>query len=386
MQQFNFSPLIPIALLCVLQACGSNSKTTEPGLSEANRIAAITTLNQAIKPALDATTTTSTDIDWVAGVLPWDRFTLPVFSPNGLHAAVQLGSTPSMRCLSGSDNSKVESTTIELHILDPMRGRRISPLYIGREGLILSRAADNRAVLVESPNGDQGRWIGRIDWATGSLTWLVDDEYINAFPTLNGVGDLAWSRRMNTENRFHLVLKTIRGQRIIDDEESDWILPKFLGNDRLRVFRILDGELHLVELDLRARDPLLTAISLPIVEKGATRALAWQIATTNQTPFWHETHAFYHPILHRMVIWQPSKSVEMIPLVAGSIAAAPAIDNTWLVATENRIVRQKAGDDDGIHIRNNLAIPVTTTSNQWTHLLLIPEGNRLQIRAINLDN
>ena len=41
----------------------------------------------------------------------------------------------------------------------------------------------------------------------------------------------------------------------------------------------------------------------------------------------------------------------MVALIAGSIAAAPANDNTWLVATEDRIIRQKTGDDDGIHIR-----------------------------------
>lgn len=380
----NFLYLVP--LICALQSCSSTSKTTKPVTSETDRIEAITTLNQAIQPALDATTTTSTEIDWVAGVLPWDRFTLPIISPNGLHAAVQLGKTPSMQSLSGSDNSPVESTTIELHILDPIQGRRISPYHIGIEGLILSRTADDSVILVESPNGDHGRSIGQIDWATGSVSWVVADEHINAFPTLNGAGDLAWSRRSLSEDRFHLVIKTLRGERMIDDGESDWLLPKFLGNDRLRVFRLLNGELHLVELDLRARDPLLTAISLPIVEKGATRELVWQIATTNQTSFWHVTHAFYHPILHRMVIWQPNNNIEMIALVAGSIAAAPAIDNTWLVATDDRVIRQKAGDDDGVHLRNSLAIPIATTSKQWTHLLLVPEGNRLQVRAINLDN
>ena len=256
--------LVSLFLICSLQACGSKSKTAGPIRNEANRIAAINTLNQAIKPALDATTTTSTDIDWSAGVLPWDRFTLPIISPNGLHAAVQLGETPSRRCLCGNDNSPIDSTTIELHILDPKQGRRISPLHIGREGLILSRVADDRVVLVEYPTGDQGRWIGQIDWATGNLSWLVTDEYINAFPTMNANSEIAWSRKSLTEDRFQLVLKTIRGQRIIDDGKSDWILPKFLGNDRLRVFKLQNGELLLVELDLRSRDPLLTAISLPI--------------------------------------------------------------------------------------------------------------------------
>ncbi len=377
---------LSVGLLGAMQACGSTTKTAMPQANEEDRIAALQVLNQTIKPTANSTTTTSTDIDWIAGVLPWDRFTLPVISPNGLHAAVQLGTPPKISSLCGNDDSVIDSTTIELHILDPIEGRRISPLHIGREGLILSPAADDHGVLVEVPMGDGTRSIGKIEWATGSLNWLVDDEYVNAFPTINSNHDLAWSRRVANENRFYLVLQTLRGQRIIDDAVSDWILPRFLGNDRLRVFKINNGTLSLVELDLRARDPLLTSITLPIVDEGATRKLAWQISSTTQTHYWHRTHAFYHPILHRMVLWEPNLSEELIALVPGSISATPASDDTWLVATDHRILRQRVGDDEGIYLRNKLAIPMATTSDQWTHFLLIPQGNRLQVHAINLDD
>lgn len=366
----------------LLQSCANISK---PAVSEADKLSAFRTLSEAIKPASNASITTSTEIDWSAGILPWDRYTLPVFSPDGLHAAVQLGKPPSIHCLSGNTNTPIDTTTIELHIIDPINGRRFSPLHIGRSGLLLSRTSTNRSVLVEAMMGESGRWIGQIDWATGNLTWIVSDEYINAFPSMNTKEELAWSRKNTTEDRFYIVVKTPSGTRIIDDNKSDWLLPVFLGNDRLRVFRIIDGKLHLVELDLRARDPLLTAISLPIVEEGGTRELAWQIATTNQSSSWHETHAFYHPVLHRMVTWHPNQDLELITLIVGSVAAAPVSDGTWLVATDDRIVRQHVGDDDGIHVRERFAIPIATTSNKWTHLMLLPEGNRLQVRAINLD-
>ena len=65
--------------------------------------------------------------------------------------------------------------------------------------------------------------------------------------------------------------------------------------------------------------------------------------------------------------------------------AAPVSDATWLVTTANRVLRQNPSVDDGIHIRNRLAIPFATTSAKWTHFLLIPDGNRLKIRAINLS-
>jgi hypothetical protein len=180
-------------------------------------------------------------------------------------------------------------------------------------------------------------------------------------------------------------VKTLSGTRIIDDGKSDWLLPFFVGTDRLRVYRIYEKQLALVELDLRTRDPLLTAMSLAIVESGATRQLAWQIATTNPSFANNDRHTFYHPILNRMVVWQPSSAISTASLAPGSVAAAPVSDGTWLVATGNRVLRQSLGDEDGIHLRNQMAIPITTTSKQWTHMLLIPRGNRLEIRAMNLS-
>jgi len=385
MQRFCYNCVIAFCLISVLQACGGTPKGTKPKISDEDRLVALNTLKQTIMPTLNATTTTSTEIDWSAGHLPWDRYTLPVISPNGLHAAVQLGTPPSVLTLCGIENEPTDSTTIELHILDPVQGRRISPLYIGREGLLLTRAVSDTFVLVESPNGENGRWIGQIDFATGIITWLISDENINAFPTINQLGELAWSRKSLQDDRFYLVINTTYGERIIDDGESDWLMPAFLGNDKLRVYTISEGKLYLQELDIRARDPLLTAITLPIIGAGATRELAWQIATTNTTASWHDTHAFYHPTKQRMVVWQPNEAIEMASLMYGSVAAAPVQDGSWLVAMDNRIIRQEIESDDGIHIRNRLAIPVATTSKQWTHLMLIPEGNRLEVRAINID-
>ena len=375
-------PLLIGSVVLVLQACESGSKTSKPEASIEKKLAAIKTLQNTITPA-NATVSTSTEIDWHAGVLPWDRFSLPVFSPDGLHAAVQLGKSPAIQTLCGNNNKAVKTTTLEMHLLDPLEGKQYSPLHIGRQGLILSRSANSSFFLVESPNGDHGRWIGKVDWATGNINWVASDELCNAFPTINAFDDISWSRKALDEDRFYLVVKNSRGQRIVDDGKSDWLMPMFLGFDRLRAFRILDGSL---ELDLNARDPLLTALTLPILSKGATRELVWQIATTNQTASWHESQAFYHPLKQRMVVWQPHSAIETVALLQNSVAATPVSDGSWLVATDDRIVRQILGDRDGVHIRNRLAIPVATTSNQWTHYMLIPEGNRLQIQAINLDD
>jgi hypothetical protein len=86
-----------------------------------------------------------------------------------------------------------------------------------------------------------------------------------------------------------------------------------------------------------------------------------------------------------MIVWQPGEVIETATLLPNSVAATPVSDGSWLVATDKRIVRQQLGSDSGIHIRNRLAIPIVTTSQQWTHYMLIPQGARLEVRAINLD-
>ena len=369
----------------MLQACESSQNTNRHVPLNAEQRAALRTLRSTIKPATNAVVMSSSDIDWSVGVLPWDRFTLPIISPDGTHAAVQLGPSVPLTVLAGTDQVNLNHTVIELHHLDPVQGKRQPPIAVDQKGLILGRNSNNVALLVEAPRGQSGRWIGRVDWATGKLRWLVSDKSTNAFPTLNGRGDLAWSRRLQDATRFQLVVKTGRKERVIDDGESDWLLPTFSGNDSLHVYRLLDGALSLVHLDLNARDPLLTATFLPLMEVGATREQTWQIATTNPTNPYGKL-AFYHPIHHRMTVRQPGEILETVYLVRGSLAAAPVVDGSWIVAMSDKVIRQQLGTDDGIHLRDQLAIPIATTSDQWTHLMLVPDGNRLQVRAINLSD
>ncbi len=365
--------------LLTLQVFGCN------GTQQKATQSAIQTLHETIDPASSATISSSTEVDWKVGFLPWDRLTLPVISSNGLNAAVQLGPTPSIDTLLANTNDPVDSTSIEMHSLDPVHGMRTPPSTIEQTGLLLSRFANDHVFFVESPRGEKGRWIGEISWSTGALTWLVDDDSINAFPTSNVRGDLAWSRQRHNENRFHLVIQTAHNHRSIDDGESDWVFPLFLGKDRLRVFRINNGKLSLVELDLGTTDPLLTAMSLPLLGTGGSRAVAMQIATTNLRAVWQTTYAFYHPQFQRMTIWEPDALPALRYLARKSVAAAPVGDGSWIVATDKRVLRQSVDEHDGIHVRNQLAIPVATTSTLWTHLLLEPRGNRLHVHAVNLN-
>jgi hypothetical protein len=369
-----------------LNSCATSNTTTKPNVSKQDKLDVIQSLNETISVVPSATVTTSDDIDWHVGVLPWDRFTLPSISPNGLHAAVQLGTHPSIDFLCGHSNTSVDSTTIELHQLDPMRGKTTTPIVLEHSDLILCGSASNHSFLVEAPMGKNSRWIGTVDWSTGIISWIVSDNNLNAFPAMNIYGDIAWSQQPPKSKRFYLILMKNGKKQIIDDGISDWIAPTYVDSDRIRVYRLNKGKLDLVEIDLNAREPLLTTISLTIMESGASRATAWQIASTNPTMIGTNGHAFYHPLEERMVIWQPESFTETTSLTPYSIAAVPVSDESWLVATDNRTLRQKVGDKDGIQLRNKLCIPIETTSKQWTHLMLIPDRNRLQVRAINLSN
>ncbi|MBC8202544.1 MAG: hypothetical protein H8E91_01830 [Planctomycetes bacterium] len=373
-----------ISLVCALSACSSTQNKNSTHVTEATKQEALQSLRASIKPATDAVVMSSNDIDWPIGSLPWDRFTLPVISPDGTNAAVQLGPSVPTQVLTGTDASNLSHTVIELHRIDPANGNAMQPIVVKQRGLLLGRNANNERLLVEAPRGNAGRWVGEIDWDTGKLRWLVSDDSINAFPTLNRYGDIAWSRQLESEERFHIVVKTATGQRVIDDGKSDWLMPSFAVNDRLNVYRLKNGSLSLVNLDLHARDPLLTASSLLLIESGATREQAWQIATTNPANP-KGLLVFYHPLHQRMTVWQPGKPLETVYLARDSVAAAPVADGSWLVATSDRMIRQELGADEGIHLRNKLAVPVATTSTKWTHLMLVPDGNRLQVRAVNVE-
>ena len=85
-----------------------------------------------------------------------------------------------------------------------------------------------------------------------------------------------------------------------------------------------------------------------------------------------------------MATWDPDREESAVLFKTGSIAAVPVQDGSWIVALSDRVLRQTEGEHDGIHLRNQSAIPVATSSRQWTHFMLIPDGTRLLVRAMSL--
>jgi len=369
--------------IAFLIGCSGIQKNTEISAPTAKE-EAIQFLNDSVKPLPNATLSSSNEIDWPVGSIPWNRYTLPTIAPNGFYATVQMSKTPALDVLTGRTNELQKNSIVSICPLDPEGGANLRPIQVEEEGVLLTTAANDGGVLVEKPLGEQGRWIGIADYATGQVEWLIADEYLNMSPAISLSGNMAWSRRSLDDDRFHLVVHSARGQFVIDDGESDWLFPLFIGEDKLRTFQLKKGELSLVELDINSSHPLLTKLSIPIMHQDATRQHVIQIATTNPRVTGQLGHSFYSPIQRRMATWDPDREESAVLFKTGSIAAVPVQDGSWIVALSDRVLRQIEGEHDGIHLRNQSAIPVATSSRQWTHFMLIPDGTRLLVRAMSL--
>lgn len=172
--------------------------TAAPGnASQSSRIAA------AIKPI---------------GAVPYDGLTLPLVTPDGRWIVTQIGSIPSWEAVLAEPGAvPVPANAIAaFEIVDgalrritwpdaPPNGGGTAPGDTA--GLLLGRAAGDGWVLVERPNPDRSRWIGKFDLASGSTQWLVQGSDVNAQGLLLRNGTLIYTRRAVTQAASELVLR-----------------------------------------------------------------------------------------------------------------------------------------------------------------------------------
>lgn len=159
-------------------------------------------------PAVAVTSSAAVRVTFFpAGSVPYDGATLPLVSPDGKYLAVQSGEAPSWPTLLAEPASEpVNRTTITVFDVSgpaptPVEGPDPVP-----GGLMLGRAADGAGFLVESPQRDGSRWIGRVAWGTGKLQWLVKDGNCNAHGVLTSDGSLVFTRRAPGAPESDLVL------------------------------------------------------------------------------------------------------------------------------------------------------------------------------------
>ena len=89
-----------------------------------------------------------------------------------------------------------------------------------------------------------------------------------------------------------------------------------------------------------------------------------------------------------MTVWDPSGAIKTAYylLTKQFGCCSNTSDGSWIVSLW--AIESFAKNPERLTasiIRNRLAIPFATTSEQWTHYMLIPDGTRMQVRAINTE-
>ncbi len=174
------------------------------------------------------------------GSVPYDGQVLPLFSPDGRFLATQTGQAPSWPTLLAEPAATVPAgTRILAFQLGAKAGEVTAVIWpqVLAPGLMLGRSADNQGFLVEAPQAGGARWIGRIAWVTGQLTWLVQDANVNAHATLGPRGELAYARRAAGAERTVLVYRAVGrngrgGELTLASDAESYDFPVFSDSPR----------------------------------------------------------------------------------------------------------------------------------------------------------
>lgn len=342
---------IGLALVCcVLGACasgggepeqsyGAEARSGAERLSTGDRRSQAIDLSGPVATPAHATATVESRVRVAVepiGDIPFDAQVLPIISPDGRFAATCTGEPPSWPTLLSQVGQHAPRSTLHLFDLTASPVREIVPPTPLPNGLVLGRDADGAGVLVESPRPDGSRWIGRVNWATGALTWLVRDDRVNAHAVFTPDGGLAWSRRDADGTASSIVVRTGGGAEteIAPPREASTNalgFPTFgPSGDVLFFFRFADRLLELQAVSLRDGKPG-TVVARRVVARSSRGALAYQAVAPVQNRFgagvgsWEGVRGLVYlsPTSGRMVLYDID-SGSVTPLAPGSIGAAPA--------------------------------------------------------------
>ena len=324
---------------------------------------------------------------WTIGSIPWNSTILPVLSPDARWIATSTGRTPST-----ASQLALPGSTIEIWEVLPTRTglRRTVTLT---EPLILSDSADDEGFLVESPRQNGSRWIGKVDWRTGDLTWLVRGDLVNAMPSVGPRGRLSWCVRAQSESAFSLAVRFPSGEEFaLDADDGEWLLPLWSARStRLSAWRLShDGVLRLVSLNGESPDTLAQNAKQVLIMNGANR---WDAvhATANRTAVQGlqappvEEVVFYHPIDQRVTVWMPTgiNSDRVVPLASGSIDAVHDTQGNFLLTMPAGLHWQDLSDLRRIVRIDHIPVFARpTTDPMRPYILLDPGSEAVHLRGM----
>lgn len=389
-----------VGAICIVLVSGCAASQSGPRPSDGSVAAA-----KPNSDALNKVAGISQTVQVVAGVLPlgtvpYDNMTLPLASPDGRYLATQTGAPPTWQAVLAERGAGVSSATrIEIYALDVREGieakdRQPPALVIGvDESALLGRSCDQGGFLIESPRDDGSRWIGKVGWQSGAVTWLVKDQSVNAFATMGPEGRLAWSRRGIEGEYFDLVVRNGSSEWVAPAAAEQWLMPTWSGQgDGLFVLSLGSGDLNAnfalaSDLDMfrqsRQRLPLATECNVHIAFQALTGqggAIDLETATRDQL-------VFFHPAGKRMALWRPlaEPGRKFAFLYSRSVAGLVDEEEFALTATNNGLLRQSLSKpNEFIQLVAGTQIPRATKSQDWPFLLLQPGENSVGVMAMRL--
>ncbi len=336
---------------------------------------------------------------WHLGDLPGVNAVLPMLSPDGTRIAIATGVVPSMTTrLALPDAPMPNGAGVTIWEILPGRGGLREQISLPA-GLLLTDSGDESGFLVERPNTDGSRWIGKVDWYTGDIEWLVAGDTVAAFPALGRDGRLAWCERAVDDTMFNLVVRlTTDGhehrETVIPHGDGDWLFPTWSNrSNRLSAFMLTPAQLSLFSMDASTPAALQDSVrSIPVMA-GARRADAMLAAMgrhhvmgTGHSPL--EEVFFYDPRQQRMMLWLPTglNWDQPMQLADQSVAAVHDDRGGFLLTMPDGLYWQDRNDK-----RKLLRIDLTPwiarpTSDPMRPFILMDVGNeRVTLQAMRPD-
>ena len=349
----------------------------------------------ANKPAGETRTTRIKTQVLPLGFIPYDNMTLPLVSPDGRYLATQTGVAPNWDTILARPEADVPyATRIEIYEVGKRWGDNPNLKHALDVPVLLGRACDSDGFLVEAPREDGSRWIGRVNWQTGELRWLINDNAVNAFAILGPAGRIAWSRRAVEDEHFDLVIRRDSLQFTIESTGNDWLMPTWSGrDDGLFVLSLSKGFLDLsyaVASTPRAFEQSIQKIVLKrssASHREAYQTLANHVTVAVGSVPAHDEVTFFNPPYARTVIWRPLSggAMPMTILCANSYAAVATGDGHALTATEEALFLQNLTDlKDTAELMAGVLVPRLTPLGDWPFLLLETEEGRVALTALRL--
>ncbi len=317
------------------------------------------------------------------GKVAYDGQVLPIVSPDGRYLAVQTGAAPTWGALLAEDDSLLPLTT-RIAVYELAEGG-LTPLSAAPAGVLLGRTATSEHLLVEQSNLDGSRWIGRLNWRSGEIEWVTQDERVNAFA--HGIGErLAWSRRAVDTEQWDLVIQQGTGRHVIEARGGKWLFPVFGSRPDVLYALYLDPNrrLHVVALRL---SPLLNQHEIvmeAIIAEDADVALAYQTFAALQDPGGSSLRTanvtsapgllFLHPQHGRIGRFQPERGgVQLFePDTLGAMWLSPL--EIVLTTADAVYLRSAAAKESIGPILRSTYVPRSTPDHAMRALLLGPGG------------